>query len=188
VIRRALTAYRANGVRGVCFGVLAWTRLYRRLELVVLALDPPPPLLETPLELEFSFLAATADEDETSRVRRARGDRCFVAREHGAIVSSRWIAEQRAYVGYLDLWLELEPDEVFLSETYTEPSRRGRGVSGAAGTRLAHALAVEGRRRILAGVLPENRAGRRAYEKAGYVGGGRIGYVRLGPWRRTFTR
>lgn len=188
MIRRARTAYRANGVRGVWFGALAWTHLYRRLELVVLALEPPPSLLETPLALEFGFLAATDAEDDTCRARLERGDRCFVAREQGAIVSSRWIAERRAYVAYLDMWLELEPDEAFLSETFTEPSRRGHGVSGAAGTRLAQALAAEGRRRILAGVLPENPAGRRAYEKAGYVRIGRIGCVRLGPWRRDFRQ
>ena len=108
-----------------------------------------------------------------------RGDRCFVAREEGTIVSSRWIAGRRAYVEYLGTWLDLEPGEVFLSETFTVPALRGRGVSGAAGTRLAHALAGEGCRRILAGVLTENHAGKRAYEKAGYLRVGRIGYVGL---------
>ena len=68
------------------------------------------------------------------------------------------------------------------------PALRGRGVSGAASTRLAHALADEGCRRILAGVLMENRAGKRAYEKAGYRRVGRIGYVGLGPWRRAFKQ
>ena len=143
-----------------------------------------PALRETPLTLEYGFLAETDDED--ARARLERGDRCFVAREAGTIVSSRWIAEGRAFVEYLDSWLDLEPGEVFLSETYTVPALRGRGVSGAAGTRLAHALADEGCRRILAGVLMENHAGKRAYEKAGYRRVGSIGYVGLGPWRRAF--
>lgn len=168
------------------FGGLAWARLYRRLELVELRLDPPPAVLETPLELDFGLLAP--GEDERARARLERGERCFVAREEGTIVSSRWIAERRAHVAYLDMWLELERDEVYLSETYTDPSHRGHGVSGAAGTRLAHALAADGRRRILAGVLPENLAGRRAYEKAGYRGVGWLGYVGIGPLRRTFER
>ena len=175
-----------GGLRGVWFGALAWARLYRRLELVELGLDPPPALRETPLALEYGFLGETEDED--ARARLEHGERCFVAWEAGVIVSSRWIAERRAFVEYLDMWLDLEPGEVFLSETFTVPALRGRGVSGAAGTRLAHALADEGCRRILAGVLQENHAGKRAYEKAGYVRVGRIGYVGLGRWRRHFRR
>ena len=63
------------------------------------------------------------------RARLDRGDRCFVAREAGTIVSSRWIAGRRAYVEYLGTWLDLEPDEVFLSETFTVPAPEGpRGV------------------------------------------------------------
>ena len=106
----------------------------------------------------------------------------------GAVVSSRWIASERAFVEYLGAWLDLEPDEAFLSETFTAPALRGRGVSGAAGTRLGHALAEEGCRRILAGVLMENHAGKRAYEKAGYRPVGRIGTIGLGPWRKEFKR
>jgi GNAT superfamily N-acetyltransferase len=173
-------------IRRVWFGGLAWARLYRRLELVELSLEPPPAIRETPLALDYGFLSET--EDEVARTRLERGDRCFVASEAGTVVSSRWIAGGRAFVEYLDTWLDLEPGEVFLSETYTVPALRGRGVSGAAGTRLAHALADEGCRRILAGVLMENHAGKRAYEKAGYEPVGRIGYVGLGPWRKHFRR
>jgi RimJ/RimL family protein N-acetyltransferase len=177
-------AWREAGLRGVWFGSLAWARLYRRLELVTLSLEPPPAVIETPLALEYGFLAETEDQD--ARERLDRGDRCFVAWEAGTVVSSRWIAEGRAFVEYLATWIDLDPDEVYLSETFTVPALRGRGVSGAAGTRLAHALADEGCRRILAGVLKENHAGRRAYEKAGYRRVGRIGYIGLGPWRRGF--
>jgi RimJ/RimL family protein N-acetyltransferase len=168
----------------VWFGGFAWARLYRRLELVELGLRPPPALRDTPLALDFGYL----DEHEDVRARLERGDRCWVAREAGTIVSSRWISAGRAHVAYLDTWLDLDRDEVYLSETYTDPARRGHGVSGAAGTRLAHALAGEGCRRIVAGVLRENDAGNRAYEKAGYRRVGRIGYVGIGPWRREFRR
>ena len=179
-------AWREGGLRGVWFGALAWARLYRRLALVELSLEPPPAILETPVELGYGFVAETDDDD--ARARLERGDRCFVAWDDGTVVSSRWIAAGRAFVEYLDTWLDLQPGEVFLSETFTVPAMRGRGVSGAAGTRLAQALADEGCRRILAGVLMENQAGRRAYEKAGYEPVGRIGYVGLGRWRRHFRR
>ena len=85
------------------------------------------------------------------------------------VVSSRWIAGGRALRRVPRHVARRSSDEdVYLSETYTEPSMRGQGVSGAAGTRLAAALAAEGKRRIVAGVLAENHAGTRAYEKAGY--------------------
>lgn len=173
-------------MRRLLFGGLAWTRLYRRLELVELGLRPAPPLRDTDLELTFGFIDDA--DDEHGRERLARGERCFVARDAGKVVSSRWIAERRAHVAYLDMWLDLDPGDVYLSETFTDPALRGHGVSGAAGTRLAAALAAEGCRRILAGVLSENHAGTRAYEKAGYRRVGRIGYVGLGPWRRHFGR
>ena len=173
-------------MRGVVFGALAWARLYRRLELLALSLDPPPALRETSLTLEYDFLVETDDED--ARARLERGDRCFVAREAGVIVASRWIAEGRAFVEYLGSWLDLEPGDVFVSEGHTVPALRGRGVFGAASARLAHALAEESHLRMLVGVLKENHAGKRACEKAGYRRVGSIGYVGLGPWRRAFKR
>jgi RimJ/RimL family protein N-acetyltransferase len=184
LIRRTRELLREEGIRGVWFGGLARLRLYRRLELVALDLHPPPALRETPLALEYAFLTTPRDEREQGRL--ARGDRCFAAWQDDRVVSSRWIAEGRAYVEYLDTWLALSDEDVYLSETHTEPSMRGQGVSGAAGTRLAAALAAEGKRRIVAGVLAENHAGRRAYEKAGYLRLGRIGWYQLGPWRHEF--
>jgi GNAT superfamily N-acetyltransferase len=184
VIRRALTVLRGQGVKGVWFGTLAWARLYRRLELLELSLDPPPALLKTPVTLDHGFLAET--EDEHARARLERGERCFVSREAGVIVTSRWVAEGRGYVEYLDRWLDLEPGEVFVSGAFTVPALRGRGVSGAAITRLAHALADEGCVRMLACVLAENHAAKRSCDKVGYRPIGRLGYVKLGSWRRDF--
>ena len=171
-------------IRRLWFGGLARARLYRRLELVELSLRPPPALLNTDLDLRFGFLGEV--DDAPTQERMARGDRCFAAWAGERVVSSRWIVEERAYVEYLDRWIDLGPGEVYLSETFTDPSHRGHGVSGAAGTRLAAALAEEGKRAIVAGVLRENHAGVRAYEKAGYRRIGRIGYVGLGRWRRAF--
>lgn len=195
---RLVTVFREQGVRGVWFGALAWAKAYRRLELVELDLTVPPAPVAAAPALDFGFLG----DDELDRLvalgagpdavvlrrRLEQGDRCFVARESGAIVSARWVATRRAHIAYLDRSLELEPGDSYLYETFTHPERRGAGVSAAAGTRLALALAEEGRRRILAAVLRENGSGTRAYEKAGYRRIGRIGYVKLGPWRRDFQR
>ena len=185
MIARTRALYRDQGLRGVWFGALARVGVYRRLVLVELSLRPPPPVVEIPLELDYGFLASPRDDDD--RTRLERGDRCFAAWQDGRIVSSRWIANGRAHVAYLDRWIDVADDDVYLSETWTAQPLRGRGVSGAAGTRLAAVLAAEGKRRIVAAVLPENTGGRRAYEKAGYLPVGRIGFVKLGPWRRDFS-
>jgi RimJ/RimL family protein N-acetyltransferase len=184
VIDRITRVWREAGFCGVWFGALARINVYRRLELVELDLTTLPALAETPFPLDFGFMSHQ-DTDE-ARLRFARGDRCFAAWSGDEIVSTRWIAEGRGYVVYLDRWVALESNDVYLYETHTQPEHRGHGVSAAAGTRLAADLAAEGKHRILAAVLSENRAGRRAYEKAGYRRTGTIGYVRLGPWRRDF--
>lgn len=197
MLRRAVDVYHDEGIRGMWFGCLARIG-YRRLELVELDLRPPPPLADVPFPLEFGFLeqseaadyaalGAGVDAEETRR-RLERGERCFVARAGGRIVSGRWLASGQVFVSYLDRRLALEPDEVYVYETYTDPAQRGHAVSAAAGTRLAHLLAEEDARRIVAAALPENTPGRRAYEKAGYHPVGTIGYVKLGPWRRDFLR
>lgn len=196
MIGRLAAVLRDQGVRGVWFGALAWAKVYRRLELVELALVGPPPPAPAAAALDFGFLrndelralgalGAGTGADEARR-RLERGDRCFVARDGGAIVSARWVASGRAHIAYLDRWLDLEPGGTYVYETFTRPERRGDGVSAAAGTRLAHALSGEGHRRVVAAVLRENHAGTRAYEKIGYRRTGRIGYVKLGPWRRDF--
>jgi hypothetical protein len=197
MLRRAAEVYRQAGIRGLWFGALARI-CYRRLDLVELSLTPPPAIAESPFPLDFGFLdesdvAAYAELGagvtvEEALLRLKRGERCFVVRADGSIVSGRWVAARRAFVSYLDRWLELGPDEVYVYETYTRSAERGHAVSAAGGTRLARVLAGEGVRRVVAAVLPENGPGQRAYRKASYRRVGTIGYVKLGPWRRHFLR
>ena len=195
-VRRAGEVLGEEGLRTLWFKVLGET-VYRRMTLVELALEPPPPPREAELELTFGFVDASAGPLPTSRSdltpaeiegRFNRGDRCFVARHDGHVVSARWITDGRAWVEYLGRDLELDEDEVYLYETYTAPEYRGLAVSAAAGTRLAGALAAEGRRRIVGGVVPENSAALRTAAKTGFKEAGRAGFVRLGPWRHDFTR
>jgi GNAT superfamily N-acetyltransferase len=185
VIERVSRVWREEGLHGIWFGLLAKT-VYRRLELVELDLTVSPSLAEVPFPLEFGFV--THEDTSEARRRLARGDRCFAAWSGSEIVSTRWLAEERGYIAYLDRWLALGQKDVYLYEAYTHPAHRGHGVSAAAFTRLVHVLAAEGRQRVVAAVLSENHAGRRAYEKVGYRRIGSVGYVKLGPWRRHFLR
>lgn len=198
MIRRALAVLRRQGWRGVWFGALARVDVYRRLDLVELELDELPPLAPNALELDIGFLRP--DELDAldllggqwrpaeARERLERGERCFAARDGAVIVSARWIAAGKGRVEYLDASLSLAEGEVYLYESFTRPDRRGESISPALGTRLARALASEGCRRIVATGLPESREARRAAEKVGYRRTGRMGYVKLGPWRRVFLR
>ncbi len=196
-LRRAAEVLREEGLRGLWFGILAQT-VYRRLDLVELDLERPPAPAEAALPLEFGFLddaeveayaalqSGTSTEEALRRLRR--GERCFVARAGERMVSARWLAVGEADVGYLGRMLELAEGEVYVYETYTHPEYRGHAVSAAAGTRLAQRLAREGYRRLLGAVGPENAAGQRAWQKAGYRKVGRVGYLKLGPWRHDFVR
>lgn len=199
MIRRAVDVYRRQGWAGVWFGALARAQAYRRLELIELDLTGElPAFAPDPLGLRFGFL----EPDELhalgrlggqwtpadAEARIARGERCFAARRASEVVSARWVATSRGWIEYLGTWLPLEPGEAYLYESFTLPELRGRGISPAVGTRFARALADEGARRVLAAVLRESREGTRAYEKVGYRRIGRVGYVKLGPWRKDFLR
>jgi L-amino acid N-acyltransferase YncA len=91
-------------------------------------------------------------------------------------------------VDYLGLELELAPGEVYTYDSFTAECFRGRGLSTASQARLAEVLRAEGFRRVLRAVLPENRAGVRDAVAAGFSPRGRIGYFRVGPWRRELGR
>lgn len=195
-LRRAVEVLREEGPGVLWFKVLGET-VYRRLTLVELPLASPPPLREPAIALTYGFVEAGPDtlpelRGDLTRAeierRLARGDRCFVARHQGRIVSARWLAVGRAWIEYLGRDLDLLPRETYLYETYTAPEYRGLSISGAAGTRLAQLLAAEGQRRIVGGIVPENRSALRTAAKTGYREAGRTGYVRFGPWRHDFTR
>jgi GNAT superfamily N-acetyltransferase len=193
-LARALSVLRDEGLRSLWFKVLGET-LYRRLRLV--ELRPEDAVQTASLSLEFGFLEPSDAADylrlrpggdvATIRQRLAR-ERCFGAWHQGTLVSTRWVTAGSVYVDYLGRTVALRPGEVWISDTFTDPAYRGRDVSPAAGAALARWLVEEGVHAQLAGVLPENPLGVRAYEQAGYRPVGTIGYIRIVRWRREFVR
>jgi hypothetical protein len=195
--RRAREVVAGEGVRSLVFKVLGET-VYRRLLLFERPLDPPPALREPSVELEYGFL----DEDRAGELpslgsaltpgealrRLRRGERCFVARHRGGLVSARWLTDGEAFVEYLGGRLRLDENEVYVYEAFTAPAYRSLGLYGAASARLARELAAEGRVRTIVTVPPENAAAVRACEAAGYRRAGTIGFVGLGRRRRYFVR
>lgn len=170
--------------------------VYRRLMLVERELGDGL-LGEVPPELEVGFLdASSLDEYEELRpgrgteaaARLATGHRCFGTRVDGRLVAVRWLATGSPHVGYLDLRLPLSDDEIYHYDSFTHPEQRRRGLSLSTQAALFALLRDEGFRHVLRAVLPENRAAVGDAAKAGYRPLGRMGYVRLGRWRRTFVR
>lgn len=168
--------------------------VYRRLTLVERELEEPLDV-EIPPGLEFGDLDEHGlDEYERLRpgqreraaARLAAGDRCFATWADGRLVAVRWLATKAAHVEYLDLLLELANGQVYHYDTYTDPGARRRGISAASHARLFETLRAEGHTSSVRAVLPENRAAVADSARAGYRTIGRIGYVKLGPWRRAF--
>jgi GNAT superfamily N-acetyltransferase len=114
--------------------------------------------------------------------RLGAGDRCIGAWRGKRLVGSRWLALDEGRVSYLGVSFALAPDACFFYEAFTAPGERRRGIGNLLDAAArAEALSI-GRRKVLSGLLPENRVGAeflRAWSK-------RLGVVvsiRLGPWR-----
>jgi hypothetical protein len=190
---RVVELARSEGMRIALVKALGET-FYRRLDVVELRL-PVTVDVEPELALELRFLHA---DDQPAyeglhrggstelRERLERGHRCFGAWLDDRLVATRWFATGRAPIEYLGREVPLQPGELYLYELFTAQDVRGHSVTRAAGAGVVAALSSEGARRLVGAVLPENRPVRRAYEKGGWSIVGRIGFVRLGRWRRDF--
>jgi hypothetical protein len=193
VLARAVEVLRAEGVRALVARAAGET-VYRRLALV--ERDVREPLdVAVPAALTFGYLdergLGAYEELRPGRSRDAAdrlaaGHRCFATWLDGQLVAVRWLATGTPHVEYLDLPLELADGEVYHYDTFTGAAVRRRGISAASQARLFETLHDEGFESSIRAVLPENRAAVADAVRAGYRPLGRIGYVKLGRWRRPF--
>jgi hypothetical protein len=194
-LERGGDVLRREGLRSLWFKILGAT-VYRRLLLVERPLCEPVAEVRAGVPVEVSVLdrseiaeyrAFRPDTEEAEvRSRLDGGQRCFVARHAGQIVSARWAAVDRVWIDYLSCELPLAPDEGYPYDLFTAPGFRGQAVSPATSTRMLRDFQRAGYRRMLGTVLPGNAASLRASAKTGYRPCGRIGYVGIGPWRWRF--
>ena len=192
---RAGDLLRQGGLRQLWFRTLGELG-YRRQLVTELLLTADAPDLPEPPDAEARFLddddlhayAALHGASDQASERFAAGERCFGVWLDGGLVSTRWLATGTARLGYLGRQVALARGDAYIYEAYTSPPHRGRGISGIAGAMVPAALAAEGARRLVGVLEPENTDAIRANEKAGYRVVGRIGYVKLGPWRHDFGR
>lgn len=198
--RKARRIYRYGGAAAVAGHTLAVLG-YRRVIIVEVSLDPPPPLLEPGTPVEFGFLQPDALADfaayrpdrglETARLRLTKGERCFVGCVGAQIVSGTWVVSGGAepvdrlpstsHAPGVDVFIA--PDEAWLYDGYTVPDMRGLCLGPASLTLLAHVIAAEGVKRILGAVNSENAPGLRQVLRAGYHEKERMATLALGASR-----
>jgi len=186
-------AFASGGLRGVWLGVLS-TGVYRRLLVLERRLEQPPPDFgdEPPvrvilLEDEVAYRALRPDQkpDLFAR-RRAAGAVCFAAAAGDRVVGATWAAPGGGWCDYLEYRVQLPDDEVYLFDTMVAPGWRGRRVAARIASAQIRCYGERGMSRLVAMVLPENVASRRARARSGFVVCGRIGWVGLGHRRRYF--
>jgi SAM-dependent methyltransferase/GNAT superfamily N-acetyltransferase len=197
IVRRAGEVLREEGLRALWFKILGET-VYRRLILVEYSLESPiePVTPRIPVEIglltedeisEYVRFRPGSDPDRVLR-RIREGQQCWIARHRGRIVHACWLALHRAWVDYLSCDIALAFDSAYSYEAFTAPEFRGRAISPARLSIMLQALQAQGYRRIVAGLMPENRPAFGSVRKVGYRTIGVMGCRQLGPWRRCFCR
>jgi len=116
------------------------------------------------------------------------GQVCVVARYRGSVIAYCWLTRQPEWVAEIDRLVVPGPDEVYLYEAFTEPGWRGRGLFPAMLFQLLAYARAQGRHRALIFVLTDNRASRRAIEKAGFELFQTVSKVELAGLRRLLFR
>lgn len=197
VIRRASAIVRLQGWKALWYKFLGET-VYRRLALYEFRLDQPFPEigLKVPVELgflgqedigaylRFSPYATAADV----HARLQRGDRCFVARTEGLIVSVRWSGRESVLLASLGCTLHLAPGNEAGYGTITHRDFRRFGIAAAVRIGMMYHLREEGIERCLAFVEPENIPAIRFNEMLGLRRIGVIGRFGAGRRRYCFCR
>lgn len=196
VAARARVILREQGPRSLWFKVLGET-VYRRLLVTELRLPLEPHAQRLPpagMKLrvlrddELGAYAELRGGDDVARASLARGERCFGAWLDGRLVATQFVAAGSAYVRPLDRTIALRDGDAYGHSAYAATAERRRGLGTQATVAVAAALEREGFTRIVGVLDPENVPGIRMSERAGYRVVGKIGYLKLGPWRRDFGR
>jgi len=192
---RVRASYADAGFRGVWFGALGAT-CYRRLLVLERRLGavPPGPADEIAVRIvelddahAYRALRPELPADEFVR-RRASGAVCFAALAEGRVVGATWAQVGGGWCAYLERAIALRDDEAYLFDTLVDPSLRGRRIAPAIARAQMRALAGRGVGRLVATVLPENRASLRARARSGFVVCGRVGWFGIGRHRHHFAR
>lgn len=190
--RRAWQILRQEGFRSLWFHILGET-VYRRAVLFERPLSDPIPSASATIPVDISLLKPSEVDEYVAfhpgldagevRGRLDHGGKCFLCRHQGSIVNACWTGEGSVWIDYLGCRIELARDEAYVYNNYTDPRFRGRNIPLVRAAVMLQHFRDLGYRRLVAVVVPENKAAFRSPDKAGYRPIGVIGYIKIGPWR-----
>jgi hypothetical protein len=192
---RVIEILKKEGLKSLWFKVLSET-FYRRVVLIERILDEPIHPITSRIAVTINLLEqSNVDEycefhpDTTKsdiQNRLDSGHWCFIACYQGCIVHTCWAASRVLWFDYLNREIQLTPDEVFVYNSYTDPSFRGLNISGVRILEMVRYFQKAGYRRMMGAVVPENKLAFRPGQKSGYRPIGTLGFVRIGPIKRDF--
>jgi ribosomal protein S18 acetylase RimI-like enzyme len=192
---RARRAFAGAGMKGVWYGALG-TGLYRRLLVLERLLEAPAAdvaaadrlrVVELDDARAYRLLRPDQPLEEFTR-RRASGAICFAAILGDRVAGATWARRGGGRCEYLEREVLLGQDDVYLFDTMVHPAQRGRRIAPRIAAEQIRVFRERGLARIVATVLPENRASLRARSRNGFLVCGQIGWVGLGCRRRHFAR
>ena len=170
--------------------------LYRRLILAERSLGEPlppfSPVRDAIVEMlswkdvsEYMKFRPDSNREEIER-RLRMGQHCFAVFLGNKIVHAAWVTPGRAFVPYLGIHMEPCPGEFYLYDIYTLPEFRGLNLYFYREREMEKELRRRGCRRVIAFVYPENKPALKAMKKSGYRISGKMGFLKLGPFRHDF--
>ena len=183
--------YRPGGHRAVLAHAAAMLG-YRKVAVYRLELESPSAPVEPRVDVSFGWLEPAELSgparlrvdvgDSSAEALLERGDRCYVARLDGNVVSSRWVTTGPAHIDSMEIRMELARGSAYVHDAFTSEDHRGLRVAPAAATRLARLLAAEGCGSIVAFVETGNPWAVRNAEHSGYRRMGVLAKLVLGRW------
>lgn len=194
MIRRAVAIVREDGVLALGFRILGAT-VYRRVLLLGTEVTRVPHAPDArcrwlaPDDAAAYARCHPALPEHEIRRRLTDGQRCLVLwASDREIASGMWVAFGRARIDYLAMDLPLAAGEAYLFQSYTTPAHRGRGYSTTLLLALRHALQEEGYTYTVGCIQPDRAIAYAPLYRSRTVPVGYLGWVGIGPWRRTFRR
>ena len=118
----------------------------------------------------------------------AEGQECLTCWIDGGPVFYRWDTTGPAYLPYLGRTFLPRPGDLLISQVFTHPAYRGRGLLSASSAIAVPRARQRGATRVVALVAWWNGPPLHvARDKYGHTVAGTVGYWNIGRWRRHFT-
>jgi ribosomal protein S18 acetylase RimI-like enzyme len=194
--RRAIEVLKEEGIRALFFRVLGET-IYRRVLVVEFPSSVLIPTIQprVPARIERleesqvgDYLSFQPDSNRSEiRNRFSQEHWCFVAWDEGQIVAAVWASPRFAKIDYLARQIDLAPHDAYMYELSTLPQFRRAFIGSALVVNILRFSRASGYSRLLAVVVPENKPGWKFLLRQGFRPLGKMGYLKIGPWRREFT-